>query len=321
MDLLREYLLAEREELLQNQIRLEAIGELDRLPPRVLEPLAALREATARTPDGAEPEMVLTLALSYGSREELARVAAGLAADAVAGRVSPASIDCALIQQRLATSRAARARPGPAHRRGVAPLQLPLVAGGLRRAHVPRGALAGVSRAPLPRRPARVPAARAALRVDLGPAAGHRLNAPLTSVPAASSVSAPPPRTRGELACEAAQRLLAVAGAHLSHHPRRASPSPWRSRRWPAARCSRSAPWRCAPFRAWPGWRWRPRPRCPSTACSSRALCPPASPRPAPWSWGVQASPRRCWPTIPPRRSRGRSGCRRRSSIAPCRWA
>src|SRR3984957_2949074 len=39
MDLLRDYLLSERRELLDNQIRLDAIGELQRLPPHVLEPL------------------------------------------------------------------------------------------------------------------------------------------------------------------------------------------------------------------------------------------------------------------------------------------
>ncbi len=39
MDLLRDYLQKERAEIMDNGIRLHAIGELDRLPPRVREPL------------------------------------------------------------------------------------------------------------------------------------------------------------------------------------------------------------------------------------------------------------------------------------------
>jgi undecaprenyl diphosphate synthase len=65
MDLLREYLLKEREELLENQIRLNAMGELDRLPKYVREPLEALRAETA-----GQTGMTLTLALSYGGRSQ-----------------------------------------------------------------------------------------------------------------------------------------------------------------------------------------------------------------------------------------------------------
>ena len=100
MDLLREYLLSERQELLDNQIRLEAIGELDKLPARVLEPLTELCEATARA-----EMMVLTLALSYGSREELARVARELAEEVSSGRLQAEQIDSTVLQSRLATRR------------------------------------------------------------------------------------------------------------------------------------------------------------------------------------------------------------------------
>jgi undecaprenyl diphosphate synthase len=89
MDLLREYLLKERAELMDNQVRLSAIGEIDKLPARVTEPLAELRVATSARPT----EMVLTLALSYGSREEIVSAARRLAVEAVAGRVKPADID------------------------------------------------------------------------------------------------------------------------------------------------------------------------------------------------------------------------------------
>ncbi len=100
MDLLRDYLLSERRELLDNQIRLDAVGELDRLPPHVREPLDELRAATAD-----QKEMVLTLALSYGSREELARAARVLAAEVAAGRRAADSIDEAAVEAQLLTRR------------------------------------------------------------------------------------------------------------------------------------------------------------------------------------------------------------------------
>ena len=48
MDLLRDYLNRERPEIMENGIRLHAIGELDRLPPRVRDPLEELRRDSAR---------------------------------------------------------------------------------------------------------------------------------------------------------------------------------------------------------------------------------------------------------------------------------
>ncbi len=80
MDLLVEFLESERAEMMENRIRLNAIGDLARLPARVQEKLAAVRAETAGN-DG----MVLTLALSYGGRQELV-----LAARAAAARKGPA---------------------------------------------------------------------------------------------------------------------------------------------------------------------------------------------------------------------------------------
>jgi undecaprenyl diphosphate synthase len=78
MDLLREYLEKERAEIMDNAIRLHAIGELDRLPRYVREPLDKLR-AESRENQG----MVLSLALSYGGREEILAAASQIAAGAV----------------------------------------------------------------------------------------------------------------------------------------------------------------------------------------------------------------------------------------------
>ncbi|MGO8970363.1 MAG: polyprenyl diphosphate synthase [Myxococcaceae bacterium] len=80
MDLLREYLEKERREILDNGIRLNAVGELDRLPRMVRGPLEALR-----TESGPNRAMVLTLALSYGGQEEIVAAASRLVAAARSG--------------------------------------------------------------------------------------------------------------------------------------------------------------------------------------------------------------------------------------------
>ncbi|RMG14020.1 MAG: isoprenyl transferase [Deltaproteobacteria bacterium] len=98
MDLLRDYLIDEREELLDNDIRLEAVGELDRLPARVREPLDALRAETARC-----ATMVLTLCLSYGGREEIVAAARHLAREVARGALAPEGIDAAAFAAALWT--------------------------------------------------------------------------------------------------------------------------------------------------------------------------------------------------------------------------
>ncbi|GAC1348328.1 MAG: isoprenyl transferase [Myxococcales bacterium] len=98
MDLLRDYLHRERQEILENGIRLHAIGELDRLPSRVRDPLEELR-AVSRDHQG----MTLTLALSYGGREEIVHMARKVAEDAAKGLLSPDSIDAKAVEDRLWT--------------------------------------------------------------------------------------------------------------------------------------------------------------------------------------------------------------------------
>jgi undecaprenyl diphosphate synthase len=98
MELLRDYLLQERDELMDNDIRLHAIGELDKLPRFVREPLEHLRAETADN-----QHMVLTLALSYGSREELTQAARKLALKARTGELDPARIDEAALARELWT--------------------------------------------------------------------------------------------------------------------------------------------------------------------------------------------------------------------------
>jgi undecaprenyl diphosphate synthase len=99
MQLLREFLLSERSEILDNQIRLEAIGDVEKLPPMVREPLDELRAASAQN-----QAMTLTLALSYGGRESIARAVREIARDAAAGHVRPEDLDVDRITGYLPTA-------------------------------------------------------------------------------------------------------------------------------------------------------------------------------------------------------------------------
>ncbi|HEV3193367.1 MAG TPA: polyprenyl diphosphate synthase [Polyangiaceae bacterium] len=84
MQLLREFLLTERDEILDQGIRLNAIGNLGRLPALVRAVLDPLRRDSMQNGD-----MTLTLALSYGGREEIAHAARELARSVAAGRIRP----------------------------------------------------------------------------------------------------------------------------------------------------------------------------------------------------------------------------------------
>ncbi|MDX1420716.1 MAG: isoprenyl transferase [Rubricoccaceae bacterium] len=84
MELLVHTVRREAERLDQNDIRLHAIGDLDRLPRRCRR---ELEEAIALTADNRR--MTLNLALSYSGRWEIARAARRLAAAARDGRLDP----------------------------------------------------------------------------------------------------------------------------------------------------------------------------------------------------------------------------------------
>ena len=83
VDLLCECLVSERNELVDNEIRLAAIGRLHKLPARARTKLASLTSET-----NAFDGMTMTLALSYGGREEIID-----AARDVARRVRDGSLD------------------------------------------------------------------------------------------------------------------------------------------------------------------------------------------------------------------------------------
>lgn len=98
MELLRDYLVDERPEIMENDIRLLAIGDIERLPPVVRDPLDALMADSA-----GNTTMRLVLALSYGGRESIARAIRAVARAAVAGQLKPAEVDAARFDQFLPT--------------------------------------------------------------------------------------------------------------------------------------------------------------------------------------------------------------------------
>jgi len=99
MKFLARYLKTERDEMNDNNVRLRAIGQLDRLPGFVREQL----DATIASLD-ANTGTTLNLALSYGGRTELVDAARSLAAKAQSGELAPADIDEQMFAAHLYTA-------------------------------------------------------------------------------------------------------------------------------------------------------------------------------------------------------------------------
>ena len=98
MTLLKKYIRQETARMMRKNIRYNVIGNRSELPNDVNETLDdAIRKTAANT------GMVLTLALSYGGRQELCRAAARLAQDAVAGKLSAGDINIDLFDSYLDT--------------------------------------------------------------------------------------------------------------------------------------------------------------------------------------------------------------------------
>ena len=96
MGLLRRYLIQERAEILDNGIRLVTVGEPERLPPQVRDPLVELMAASQDNRD-----MVLCLALSYGGRETIAKAAREMCEAVKAGVLDPADVTVETVEAYL----------------------------------------------------------------------------------------------------------------------------------------------------------------------------------------------------------------------------
>ena len=96
MKLLSRFLDRELDTLMNNNVRLKAIGELDRLPLEVADRLFDRIEKTAQN-----DAMTLSLAISYGSRDELVRACRSIAEKAAAGELDPTTINTTTIDDHL----------------------------------------------------------------------------------------------------------------------------------------------------------------------------------------------------------------------------
>jgi undecaprenyl diphosphate synthase len=98
MNLLKRFLESERKELLDNDVRLNAIGQIERLPEDVRRVLAETIQLTEK--NGG---LCLHLALSYGARSEIVRMARSLALKAVNAEVRPDDISAEMVAEHLYT--------------------------------------------------------------------------------------------------------------------------------------------------------------------------------------------------------------------------
>lgn len=99
MRYLAKFLKAEIGELNRNNVRLEAIGQIYRLPEFVQEQLQKTKAALGRN-NG----LTLILALSYGGRTEIVEAARSMAQKVKEGRLEPAEINEQLLSQHLYTT-------------------------------------------------------------------------------------------------------------------------------------------------------------------------------------------------------------------------
>jgi undecaprenyl diphosphate synthase len=99
MGLLRLYLRSEVAELHKNGVRGRVIGDRTRFSGDIVE---LIEGAEALTRENRR--LVLTVALSYGGRQDIVQAARNLASDVQAGKLTPAQIDEALFSNSLWTA-------------------------------------------------------------------------------------------------------------------------------------------------------------------------------------------------------------------------
>ena len=89
----------ETPDLMKNNVRLNAIGDLSRMPDEVK---ARLDKCIAQT--SVNTGLTLILALSYSSRWEITDATKRIAADVISGQLAITDIDESLISSRLTTA-------------------------------------------------------------------------------------------------------------------------------------------------------------------------------------------------------------------------
>ncbi len=99
MQLLKQYLRNEVEELLQNNVQLQTIGHAEDLPIEIREELKKSIQATSHCTG-----LKLVLALSYSGRNDLTRAVKKIAQQVKAGKLNPVAISEKIIAGFLSTS-------------------------------------------------------------------------------------------------------------------------------------------------------------------------------------------------------------------------
>ncbi|MGE0753957.1 MAG: isoprenyl transferase [Alphaproteobacteria bacterium] len=100
MQLLRHYLKHEIEELMKNKIRLRFIGDFLQLPEDICELIANTMEQTA-----AYQDFTLTIALSYGGRQEITSAAKMLVNLVMNGQIALDNVDEAFMSELMFAGR------------------------------------------------------------------------------------------------------------------------------------------------------------------------------------------------------------------------
>lgn len=99
MRLIKTYLKRQRQTMIEEGVRLSAIGNIGKLPPDVCEVLEETIEATQ-----AGSKIDLVVALNYGGRDEMKRAVEAIIDDCLAKKISKEQVSEELISQYLDTA-------------------------------------------------------------------------------------------------------------------------------------------------------------------------------------------------------------------------
>ena len=99
MELFKEFLVSKKNLLIEKNVRLNIIGEKDKFSPELLKLMNETIEATKQN----DTKMVLTLALSYGSRQEITQAVRKIARKVATHEIDPENVDEKLISESLYT--------------------------------------------------------------------------------------------------------------------------------------------------------------------------------------------------------------------------
>lgn len=99
MKLLREYMIGCIKRSMKNNMKVRIIGDKTRLDADIQKSIAELEDATKDNTG-----LKFTIAINYGSRDEIRRAVADIASDVKAGLIQPEDVDDGLISQHLDTA-------------------------------------------------------------------------------------------------------------------------------------------------------------------------------------------------------------------------